>query len=326
MSAYDITYDSSAVSGDARANLWGRRRHLRRRFRQRTPLPAAPAPTAMTVARVATDAISYGNETGGNGVNVDIAAGTGTDTYGNVETFVNIDKIWGSQYDDTMYGDASNNLFEGRAGNDYMDGRDGIDTAWYRSEVNFGGVGGVNVNLTSGIGLDSFGNTDTLVNIESVAGTDSADVLVGDNNDNDFQGFAGNDSFNGMGGSDAVSFQDESGGTGAVVNLALGTRHRHLRRSRYLCQHRAAARLAIRRHLHRQQRQRVVRRSRRQRRHRRRRRLGRPVLPLGGEFRRQRRHFGRSRRRHRHRFLRRHRHCLQHRERDRNRFRRHHNR
>ena len=222
MDGYDITYNSSAVSGFARGNLWGGDDTFVGGSGD-DAFSGGAGTDSYDGGPGGDDAISYQGETGGSGVNVDIAAGTGTDTYGNVETFVNIDKIWGSQYDDTMYGDAGNNLFEGHAGNDYMDGRDGFDTAWYRSEVYFGGVGGVNVNLTTGIGLDSFGNTDTLVNIESVAGTDSADVLVGDANDNDFQGFAGNDSFNGMGGSDAVSFQDESGGTGAVVNLALGT-------------------------------------------------------------------------------------------------------
>ena len=222
MDGYDITYDSSAVSGFARGNLWGGDDTFVGGSGD-DAFSGGAGTDSYDGGPGGDDAISYQGETGGSGVNVDIAAGTGTDTYGNVETFVNIDKIWGSQYDDTMYGDAGSNLFEGHAGNDYMDGRGGFDTAWYRSEVYFGGVGGVNVNLTTGIGLDSFGNTDTLVNIESVAGTDSADVLVGDANDNDFQGFAGNDSFNGMGGSDAVSFQDESGGTGAVVNLALGT-------------------------------------------------------------------------------------------------------
>jgi Ca2+-binding RTX toxin-like protein len=134
-----------------------------------------------------------------------------------------MDKVWASKYDDTLIGSDGNNLFEGREGNDTIDGAGENDTIWYRSEVFFGGVGGINANLGDGFVTDSFGDTDTVSNIESVAGTDFADIIVGNDADNDFQGFAGADAFNGAGGSDAVSFHEEGGAIGAVVNLAWGT-------------------------------------------------------------------------------------------------------
>lgn len=222
MDGYEVTFDASAAAGNAGANLFAQddtfvggagNDHFR----------GGAGTDSYDGGSGGDDAIAFEFETGGNGVTIDLAAGTTTDTYGNNETFVNIEKVWGSQYDDTMYGNAGNNLFQGEGGDDVIDGRDGYDTVWYRSEVYHGGVGGVDVNLATGIGLDSFGNVDTLINIESVAGTDFDDVLVGDGNDNDFMGFAGSDSFDGGGGNNAVSFQDETGGVGAVVDLALGT-------------------------------------------------------------------------------------------------------
>jgi len=148
------------------------------------------------------DQVSFANETGGAGAVVDLLAGTGTDTYGNEETFIAIEVLRGSQYADSFTGDGNANTFRGLAGNDFIDGGGGRDQVRYDRDANAGGGSGVTVNLTTGIAIDGFGDTDTLSNIEDVRGTQFADALIGDNGDNELFGLDGADLLIGGGGSD----------------------------------------------------------------------------------------------------------------------------
>ena len=106
-------------------------------------------------------------------------AGVGTDT------FVGVNSVRGSYFDDFLYGSDNPFLtfenFEGRGGNDYIDGRGGFDRAVYANEDT-----GINVQLAAGIvtGGPNTG-TDTLRSIEAIAGTDFADTY-------DATGFTGN--------------------------------------------------------------------------------------------------------------------------------------
>ena len=168
------------------------------------------------------DAVDYTDEQGGHGLNIDLSTGSGTDTYGNAESFSGIEKIWGSMYDDHLLGDENNNLFEGHQGSDVMDGGDGHDTVWYRSEGYLGATHGIDANLQTGVVVDGFGAIDQVSNIESVAGTDFDDVMVGSDAENDFAGFDGLDTYDGGAGSDAVRWEDEFGGQGVYANLSTG--------------------------------------------------------------------------------------------------------
>ncbi len=167
--------------------------------------------------------ISYEDEDGGAGIDVDLAGGTGTDTYGNTETFSLIDAIRGSQYGDTITGDDRDNTFYGLEGADDIDGGDGHDRVRYDRDEGEGGGSGVEVNLAAGWAVDGFGHTDTLTSIENVRGTDFDDIFIGNNYDNYFEGRQGADSYTGH--IDAwtqVSYANETGGTGIIVDLSAG--------------------------------------------------------------------------------------------------------
>jgi Ca2+-binding RTX toxin-like protein len=74
------------------------------------------------------DRASYGSAAAG--VRVDLLApGTNTgDAAG--DTFISIEEIWGSRYNDTLLGDDNDNSIFGADGADILDGRGGNDTLW----------------------------------------------------------------------------------------------------------------------------------------------------------------------------------------------------
>ena len=97
-------------------------------------------------------------------------------------------------------------MLDGGAGNDTLDGGDGSDLVSYVSDAQFGGTAGVNVNLATGIAIDGFGNTDTLISIEGVSGSNAADTLVGSDGIDILFGLGGNDFLDGGAGEDAVVY------------------------------------------------------------------------------------------------------------------------
>ena len=188
------------------------------------------------------DTVAYTDA--GSGVTVNLANGTASGADSGTDTLSGIERVRGSAHADALTGDSGDNQFFGLGGNDTLVGGDGWDIARYDRDANYGGSAGVTVDLSTGSATDGFGDTDTLSGIEGVAGTNSADSLTGDDNDNwlegrdgvdtlfgnggydDFSGGAGNDTFYGGGGKDNVRYDgdDDEGGHGAVtVNLAAGT-------------------------------------------------------------------------------------------------------
>ncbi|MEO1538357.1 MAG: Calx-beta domain-containing protein [Pseudomonadota bacterium] len=158
------------------------------------------------------------HEDGGfQGINVDLANETATDTFGDKDTLVDIEEVIGSVFDDTIVGDAEDNYIEGNEGDDNLSGgagRDsfrgsegndtidggesfaefnGGDRVSYNEEAERGGTQGVNVDLSTGVAIDGFGNTDTLISIEEIRGTRFDDTIVGTALDEGFEGESGND-------------------------------------------------------------------------------------------------------------------------------------
>lgn len=124
-------------------------------------------------------------------------------------SFTYADHFEGSMGDDVLVGSdfgsgALNDLegWVGEAGNDIIDGKGGYDWVYYNLE--FGGGRGVNVNLATNTATDSFGDIDTLFNIEAVQGTDLADTITGDSLDNRLKGLSGEDILNGGAGNDRL--------------------------------------------------------------------------------------------------------------------------
>jgi Ca2+-binding RTX toxin-like protein len=184
------------------------------------------------------DTADYSDE-GGAGITVNLKAGTVIDTYGNTDTLVSIERIRATDYDDNLVGSNAANVFEAGGGNDHLDGGNGNDTllAGFGNDTVLGGngndilVGGrgadmldggkgkdtvdysqdagwraVAVNLATGLGEDSWGDSDILTGIENVTGGDLGDWIHGDGFSNVLNGGAGDDILTGGGGNDVFAF------------------------------------------------------------------------------------------------------------------------
>ena len=164
---------------------------------------------------------------GGAGVTVNLATGTATGfADGGVaftDTLTGINGIRGSQLDDDLTGDATDNSFRGYQGDDEIDGGGGLDTVDYsNAELNFA-VSGVIVDMGTGTVTDPFGDTDTLIGIERVLGTRFDDTMTGDTDFVWFEGREGDDTLTGgsapdrlVGGAGADAL---TGGPGAATDV-----------------------------------------------------------------------------------------------------------
>ncbi len=135
------------------------------------------------------------------------------------DTFVRIEGIRGSAYNDTLYGDTSDNILAGAEGADALFGGDGNDTASYLTDESGNGVvaslanAGANTGHAAGDSYDS---------IENLYGSTANDSLTGDANNNTLNGDAGNDLLVGGLGNDTliggagIDTADYSGAAGAV--------------------------------------------------------------------------------------------------------------
>lgn len=179
-----------------------------------------------------------------NGITVTYASATGgtvTDPTGATDTFSNIQRVYGTNFNDVYNGHAGTaEVFAGMGGNDVYNGNSDGDMVDCSAEYLAGGVGGISVNLgtvnaQNGVPvstlLDSLGGSDQLSGISGVIGTNSDDNFYGNNGNNTFIGNAGtdrfrgnggNDTFNGGDGRDIAEYRFESGSTptsGITVNL-----------------------------------------------------------------------------------------------------------
>ena len=167
------------------------------------------------------------NMSGDDLTNVDIgfgsqnvAAGTAIDAFGNVDVLSGINNIDGTSFDDHFVGSDSDNFFRGYDGSDFFDGGDGWDKVSYERED---GGNGIVVDVASGQITDTFGNNDSVQNVEGFKGSKNADTFNGSVLGDYFEGMAGNDTFNGSAGFDKVDYQhdtDQGGFDGVIVNLS----------------------------------------------------------------------------------------------------------
>jgi Ca2+-binding RTX toxin-like protein len=211
---YDINYDSTGISGYTVIDAPGSAGNDTYTFGPSEDIFVVPEGGADTInagTQSAWTQISYAEATSG-GITVNWGAGTILDPYGFTDTFTGrVHAIRGTNQADTVTGDGDNNSFRGLGGNDYFDGGGGFDEIRYDRDANYGGTAGVTVDLDNGTGTggniqgtatDGFGNTDTLVNIEWVRGTNQGDSITGSDADNRLLGLGGNDFLFGEGGND----------------------------------------------------------------------------------------------------------------------------
>lgn len=119
------------------------------------------------------------------GVTVDLAAGTGAGGHAAGDTLGGVDGIYGSSFDDVLYGfdgqgtvagDVYTNIFYGGAGNDYMDGRGGDDVLYGGADNDTILGGGGNDTLDGGTGTDLlYGGTGN----DLIYGGSGNDTLIG---------------------------------------------------------------------------------------------------------------------------------------------------
>ena len=158
---------------------------------------------------------------------------TGTSTGHGSDTLRGLEAIIGSDFDDSLTGDANSNLLIGIGGNDTLDsgGNSGtLDVADNEADVVLGDgdpevtpgddtiVGGSGLNMASfegsavGVTVDLLlgtatgEGTDTLTGIQGVIGSPFNDDLTGDIGSNAFEGGGGNDTVDGSAGRDAAWF------------------------------------------------------------------------------------------------------------------------
>lgn len=171
------------------------------------------------------DVVSYREEEGTQGVVVNLAAGTATDTFGNTDTLVDIEEIRATMRADRLTGSDGEEWFFGYAGSDTIDGGGGFDEIRFNNEANLGVTHGINLNFATGQVIDGFGDTDTISNIEAVRATSFADILTGNDSGNRFRALEGNDTIDGGAGVDLVDYRRDvnyGGNAGVNANLVTG--------------------------------------------------------------------------------------------------------
>jgi Ca2+-binding RTX toxin-like protein len=178
-------------------------------------------------------------------ISVSLATGGGLNGYGQSDTYISIENITGSNYDDTIIGDGGNNTLNGGGGADTLVGGAGNDTL-------IGGAGAANT-MQGGTGNDTYvvqAVGDSIVefanegtdqvqtglgffilpsNVENLTHTGSSDftgignelgnLIVGGTGNNYLVGFGGNDTLIGGGG----GLNTLQGGTGDDIYAVQST-------------------------------------------------------------------------------------------------------
>lgn len=147
------------------------------------------SPEAVTVDLGAKDSSFYVRPSGGHA--------TG-------DRLIRIENIVGSDYDDTLIGDAGSNRLAGVAGADIIDGGEGSDWVDYSASGNAVMVDLSAIKDSEGYIRPTGGHAagDRVKNIENIIGSINADELIGDNGDNQIRGGDHFDTVTGNGGKD----------------------------------------------------------------------------------------------------------------------------
>ena len=152
------------------------------------------------------DTVTFAASTSGVTVNLGTGYGSNGDAQG--DTFISVENVIGSGYDDILTGSsvvnsitggAGNDSLFGAGGNDTLDGGDGTDTADYSTVTT-----AVNFNLTTKVGTVSDGSVISLLNMENLTGGTGNDTLTGDTGANVLTGNEGDDLLIGGAGADTL--------------------------------------------------------------------------------------------------------------------------
>lgn len=198
------------------------------------------------------DVVDYSNEIGGSGIRMESNFFTPSfsvvDTFGYLDTGSSIEAIYATQYDDILraqdhdtYYDAlgGDDQIYAYTGNDTLIGGDGFDTlsggagddvidgggTGAEDELHYGSflVDSVIVDMMNGVATSSAGDVDQFVNIFRVVGSHGGDLLIGNNEANEFVGGSASDTIDGGGGVDRVRYDLETGIGNYGINANLRT-------------------------------------------------------------------------------------------------------
>ena len=143
-----------------------------------------------------TDTASYATSSSGVSASLMLGVGSAGDAQG--DKFTNIENLTGSNFDDTLEGNAGNNKLVGGLGSDTV--------SYAHATAGTNGLGvTVNLSLTSAQNTARAG-TDTLSGFENLTGSEFKDTLRGTSGDNVLTGLGGNDTITGGGGNDTFVF------------------------------------------------------------------------------------------------------------------------
>jgi Ca2+-binding RTX toxin-like protein len=161
-------------------------------------------------------------------VTVDLSHAGPQDTGFGLDSFINIEEVWGGFADDSLTGDDLSNrlagyegadqlhggggddLLIGGTGDDLLDGGAGLDIVSYQAAESR-----MTVDLGAGTAQSDYGSAlygigiDTLVSIDGVLGSIHGDTLIGHGGDNVLSGEAGDDLLRGLAGDDVLNGGDD---------------------------------------------------------------------------------------------------------------------
>ena len=162
------------------------------------------------------DTVDYSHAA--TGITVDLSNPLNNTGAATGDTYISIENVRGTNFNDTLTGDANNNVLEGGLGTNILNGSGGFNTASYEHATS-----AVTVSLNAlvvGNPQNTIGaGTDTLINIQGLRGSSFDDHLTGSGT-SVLEGGAGNDTLTGaVGGSDTASYEHAT--AGVTVNLAV---------------------------------------------------------------------------------------------------------
>ena len=168
------------------------------------------------------DTADYSSATSGVTVDLSNAAAQNTGSSG-VDTFLNIENVTGSAYNDTIIGDSGNNSISGGDGADYIDGGAGDDLIQFGNggDIVHGGDGNDTIDDVNGSQLGNYADTlygeagnDSISSgggADTLFGGDGNDLLRGEDGNDILDGGRGNDTLYGDDGSDLFMFGSNGG-------------------------------------------------------------------------------------------------------------------
>lgn len=132
--------------------------------------------------------------------------GTIRDGFGNLDTVIDIERVFGTRFNDTFVGSRANNVFAGDEGRDSFDGGDGFDSLNFdRQTGNNGPTAGLRIDFSRAAGQilnDGYGNVETAIGMEAVWGSRLNDSVRGSSGDEELWLNEGRDTMTGGGGVD----------------------------------------------------------------------------------------------------------------------------